>query len=419
LPLAHVWRLLLFRTTIIAVCGSVGKTTTKELLAAILSEKFLLEKTNGTWGGFKFGGVAGTILSVRPWHQFAIVEVGIESKGEMEKMAKLLRPHMVVMLSVKECHLMEFNNLENIAAEKQGMLKVLRENDIAVLNSDDPLVSAMADTGPFRTVTFGQSSKHLSVVESTSKWPQCLTIKVEENEPCDSGRSPSSKIHTIQSQLLGTHWVTSILAALTASVEYGISIEQATRTIEKFEPFWARMQPITLDNGVTYLRDEWNGSYDTFIEAFNTLKDADAARKIVVISEYSDSHNSSKPRQKIKRLAQEIAPFVNIAIFVGDRAEYGMQAAIAAGLESEHSFAAKTTHDAAALLKAIQLKGDLVLIKGRSSHHLSRIYLAQLNNVTCNVNLCSRQYLCDRCQQLGFEWQPKYKSQMAPKQIIV
>lgn len=408
-PAARLWRPLLFRTTFIAVCGSAGKTTTKELLGAILERHFSIARTSGTWGGMRHGGVPGTLLSVRPWHRFAIIEAGIESRGQMAQMGALIRPDIVLMLAVKECHIMEFKTLEAVAAEKSEMLKQLGSTGVAILNGDDARVDAMAHSGDFRVVRFGRSGHDIEVRDAHSRWPQRLQLTLAEG-----GRTTA-----VRSRLVGTHWISTILAAVTTARQCGLSMEDIVPAIEQFEPFWARMQPLTLANGVTFLRDEWNGSYDTFIEALKVLNDAAARRKIAVISDYSDSHNSSKPRQKVRRIARQTAPCVDLMICVGERAEHGRQAAIEAGLSEECAFEAYDTKEASEILQRIQQAGDLVLLKGRTSHHLSRIYLAQLGTVACNLQTCPRQYLCDRCGELGFGWEPKYDGLMAPPEVIV
>lgn len=409
-PLARLWRPLMFRTKFIAVCGSAGKTTTKEILGSILAQNYTVAKTNGTWGGFRFGGVAGTILSVRPWHKFAVVEAAIETQGEMAKMAQLIKPDIVIMLAVKECHLMMFKSLDAIAAEKSEMVKALTANGTAILNEDDARVIAMSEIGSFETIKFGQNCRQISVEQADSSWPNRLELTLNEG----------GEEFPVKTRLVGKHWINAILAAVTAARHCGMPMEEIVPTVEKYKPFWARMQPITLDNGVTFLRDEFNGSYDTFVEAIQVMSDATAARKVAIVSDFSDSHlKNEKRRKRLNRLAREMVPHIDVMIFVGEDVEYGRQAAINAGLAEESAFYAYDVIDASDILKKVQQPGDLVLLKGRTNHHLSRVYLGQLGTVTCSLQPCSRQYLCDRCANLGFPWEEKYKDIMAPAEIIV
>jgi UDP-N-acetylmuramoyl-tripeptide--D-alanyl-D-alanine ligase len=408
LPAAYIWRFFLFRTTIIAVSGSTGKTSTKELLAAILSSRFATAKTNGTWGGFRHGGVVATVLSVRPWHRYAVIETAIETPGQMERMARLLKPDMVVMLTVMSCHTNKFRNLDAIAQEKAQLLRVLAPEKIAVLNGDDPLVKAMRAVGSFQVRYFGSSQPTgIWATESRSHWPARLECQVHTID----------ETHRIRTSLVGTHWVTAILAALTAGRCCGIPLAAAIKSIEAYQPFWARMQPVTLPRGATFIRDEWNGSIATFEVAFQVLENATADRKLMVVSDFSDSKR--KPRDRVKRLGREAARRADMVIFVGDRGSYGVKAAIAAGMKPDNAYAFFTVQKASEFLKGELRKGDLVLLKGRTSDHLSRIFLAQLGSVTCELETCSRQHLCDRCGDLGFQWTPELEGLMAPPNLHV
>ncbi len=407
-PCAYVWRTLLFRTTIIAISGSTGKTTTKELLATILSSKFPTAKTSGTWNAYRFGGVAGTILSVRPWHRFAVIETAVGAPGDMKRLVRLLRPDVVIMLSVKRCHSNTFKTVENIAQEKSEIVRSLKSKNYAVLNGDDPHVLAMRDLGDFGTCLFGSSENaEYRVTACTSQWPGRLELQLFH----------CGKSYRIQTALLGTHWVDAILAALATGVYCGVSLEESIRAIEAVQPFWARMQPVVLPNGATIIRDEWNGSITTFEVAFSVMEQAMAERKFFVTSDFSDS--SLSPRDRGRRLGRKVSSLADWAVFVGERSRYASRAAIQEGMSSEQVHSFLTVADAASFLQNELRAGDLVLLKGRTSDHLSRIFLAQLHEVTCNVDTCSRQILCDRCALLGFQWNAKFEGLMAPPHIYV
>jgi len=407
-PSAYLWRFLLFRTTIIAISGSTGKTTTKELLAAILSSKYLTAKTSGTWNAYRFGGVAGTILSVRPWHRYAVIETAIEAPGDMKHLVKILRPDIVVMLGVKLCHSNTFKNIENIVKEKSELVRTLGAKKRAILNGDDPNVSAMRALGAFQTCLFGTGEDaEFRASAINSQWPERLELQVQHRSECQ----------TIHTAFIGTHWVDSILAALAPGVSCGVPLADAVRAIESIQPFWARMQPVTLPNGATIIRDEWNGSITTFQTAFSAMEQAIAERKFIVVSDFSDS--SLSPRDRARRLGRQASQVADWAVFVGERSHYASRAALKAGMLPEHVHSFFTVEEAASFLKDELRPGDLVLLKGRTSDHLSRIFLAQLDHVTCTLDTCPRQYLCDRCTQLGFEWDSKFDGFMAPPHILV
>ena len=139
---AYLWRRLLFRTTFIAITGSVGKTTAKECLAAIMSSRF---PTASTWANQNDeSGVPRSILRVRPWHRFAVLEVAASGRGLMRRSAPLVSPDVALVLTVARTHMRSHKTLESVAAEKFELLKALRPGGTAVLNADSSWVAAMA-----------------------------------------------------------------------------------------------------------------------------------------------------------------------------------------------------------------------------------------------------------------------------------
>lgn len=401
-PAAYVWRRLLIKTTFIAISGSVGKTTTKEFLADMLDRRYPTVRTPGNWGG-KFGGIEFTILKARPWHRFVVVEIGIETPGQMRSYVKLVKPDIALMLGVKHCHTNAFKTIEAIAEEKAQLLYGLRHNGCAVINQDDAHVAEMASNLDRKIIRFGsEAGVDFRLHSAESRWPNRLTVEIEAN----------GRVYKIVTRLVGEHWTPTIMASLATATLCGVPIETAVDTMGSIEPFWARMQPITLlDSGATIIREDWNGSIDTFETAFKVMKDADASRKIVVFSDFSDS--KKKLRRRANYLGQVAARLADVAIFVGEYADQSVKAAISEGFDPESAhgfFSIAATTD---FLRDELRNGDLVLIKGQANHHLSRIYLGLLGEVKCTKPSCSKQILCDRCPELGFKWRPELKDYMA------
>lgn len=393
---AFVWRRLLVRTTVIAVTGSVGKTTTKELLRAILAAHAPTVWSFGNDNLRRFGSLEATILRARPWHRFLVMEAGVERPGDMTAAAHLIKPDVAVVLDVKRCHTNVFKKLENIAAEKSEIVRHLPRNGTAVLNADNAFVADMAGLTRAHTVTYGQAeSAGLRLLDARSRWPERLTLRVAQGD----------NEYEVRTRLVGEHWSGAVLAALATATSCGVPLEAAIATVATVEPFWARMQPISLPNsGATLIRDEWNGSIDTFETAFNAMADATAARKVFVLSDYSDT--STKLRSRASRLGRRAGEIGDLAIFLGDYADRSAEAARSAGLDEDRAHAFFSIDAALDFLRTELRAGDLVLLKGQASHHLSRLYLGLLADIECKTLTCSRQVLCDQCEYLGLTWQP-------------
>lgn len=394
LLLARLWRPLLFRTTFIAITGSVGKTTCKECLAAILSTQFPTAKT--LFNQNERDGVPRTILRVRPWHRYAVVEVGTDWPGLVRRSARLLRPDISIVLAVAGTHTQVFATLDDTASEKAQLLEAQSPEGLAILNADDPRVHGMAAHCRPKVKTFGRSAgTDLRADEIRSRWPGRLTLRVRD-------RSETVLVHT---NLVGEHWVNSVLAALLAAKTCGIPLAVAAAELARVEPIMARMQPVVLPSGATMLRDEWNGSPDTLAPALRVLHESDAARRVLVFSNLSDSRESSRNRARL--LGRTAAQIAGLAVFIGEHARNAVKEAVALGMKPEcvHAFAG--LEEAARYLKSELRKGDLVLLKGRSSDHLSRIFFAQFGAIGCWKEKCSRRYVCDVCEDLRPQFDPQ------------
>lgn len=384
---AFIWRRLLFRTTFIAITGSLGKTTCKECLAAILSSRFPTARSLANQNDWY--GVPRSLLRVRPWHRFAVLEVAASSRGQMNRSAALVRPHIGVILNVARTHTQYFRTLENTAAEKAALLSALAPGGVAVLNGDDPRVRTMADGGSFPVRWFGSSpSFEVWAERVSSKWPDRLSFQAHAGTVSDQ----------VRTQLVGVHLTASVLGSVAAAGVCGLGLSEAVEPLRRVEPQPARMQPVRLASGATFLRDDLNSSIDTVGVALRVLEESVATRKILVFSDMSDSRQS--PRDRIARVGRESARIADVAIFVGDRAERGTRAAVAAGMPQENAHCFVSAEQAAEFLKTELRQEDLVLLKGRTSDHLSRIFLAQLGTVRCWRASCPTQKPCDTCAEL-------------------
>ncbi|MDA1312483.1 MAG: Mur ligase family protein [Acidobacteria bacterium] len=386
--LAAVWRRLLFRTTFIAITGSLGKTTAKECLAGLLASQ---APTVSSWRTQNSGaGVAGSILRARPWHRFAVIELGAYTAGELAKASRLVRPHIAVVLNVARTHTDQFQSLEDTAAEKAGIFAGVGPAGTVLLNGDDPLVRQMAGKTE-RAVRFFGTSDDLDfrADQVTAGWPDRLRFRFHDGNESIMVKTP----------YVGTHWVPSVLAALAAARVCGLKLADIPASLAQARPFDARVEPVTMPNGVIFLRDEYNGSIDSFVPALEVMRTARARRRVLVVSDLSDS--KKRRRQRAGFLGREAAEVAEAAVFVGESATHAERAATEAGMAEENVHAFAALGDASEFLKTFLQPGDLVLLKGRATHHLSRLFFAQLGAVDCWKPVCSKNMLCDICRELG------------------
>lgn len=391
---AYLWRRLMVRTTFIAITGSVGKTTTKDLIAATLSG--LPAATFSNFGSENTTQeIARTLLRVRPWHRFAVFEVASGRPGMIRSGARMVSPQIAVILSVARIHTNHFVTLEDTAAEKATLLRFLRRGGAAVLNADDSMVAAMAPASGARVIRFGSGPEADVRAENVGgDWPDRLSMLVSLH----TGGSEQ-----VQSQLVGLHWTSAFLATIAVALQCGMSLKQIVSRIAEIPPTAGRMDPQVLPNGAVILRDEFNGSLDTFHAAFEVLRAARAERKILVVTTVIDTPESWD--QRTKRIAREAAGVVNMLVLVGslDTTKKAARTARSAGLAPAQVRVCRDPREAAAFLRSELRSGDLVLLRGRVQDHLTRLYYAQLSEVACWKETCQKRKLCDHCSEL-FEW---------------
>lgn len=388
---AYVWRRLLWRTTFIAITGSVGKTTTKECLAAILGAQFRVAKTLNNQNDRR--GVPVSVLRVRPWHRFAVVEMGTDRPGLIRKSSWLVRPHIAIVLAVARTHTNVFDNLNDTAAEKAQILDALSPKGLAILNGDDPRVEKMAERCSCEVKRFGTSSGFdLRASEVSSKWPDRLSLRV----------ATRSEVVPVKTSLVGEHWANTVLAALLAAQSCGVDLRSAVAELERVKPFTARMQPVQLPNGATVIRDEFNGSPDTLLAAVKLFKECEATRRVLVITDISDSKQKSRIRfREFGKIAAQVA---DLAIFIGEHGDRGVNAAYAFGMSPNCALSFTELYKATMYLKSELRNGDVVLLRGRTTDHLSRVYFGQLGTIGCWKSKCDKRIVCDVCQELKPEF---------------
>ena len=342
----------------IGVTGSCGKTTAKDLLYAVLTTQFPGRKSSGNRN--HPSNLATTILRVRPWHKFCVLEIAITTRGgriPLEVPIGLTRPQIGIVTTVGREHL---GTIEAVAAEKAKLVAALPPNGTAVLNADDPTVSAMGTLHAGPTITYGiNPDAMVRAGNIRASWPQRLTFTVHYQ-----GQS-----HEVCTQLFGAHLVPSVLAALAGGIAMGVPLAAAVQAIGQVRPSRSRMSPITRPDGVTFIADTWKASLWSIPAALQFIQQAQAPRKTVVIGTISDySCEHERAYILIAREALEVADHV---VFVGPRASKCLKAKRHPDDRALQAFYSK--HAACDYLREWLRPGDLVLIKASASDQLRTI----------------------------------------------
>lgn len=385
---AYVWRRLMWRTTFIAVTGSLGKTTAKELLACILQAHARTYRTIGNQNGPHL--VELNVLRVRPWHRYAVLELAGAAPGMMQRLAPVVRPDIALILAIRRTHSIAFENLDEHAREKSHLVRATSSRGTVALFADDDRVAKMADAATQQVIRFGISQGcDLRAGNVTASWPERLAFDVRNG----------NDLVTVRTRLVGEHWLPSVLGALAVAGAVGIPLESAVPSVAAMDPFRGRLQPVRLANGAVVLRDDYNASVDGADAAFQVLGQARAGRRILVFSDLSDFGGNRKKR--LRYVGAGLPNIAEMAVFVGESADYGIRRAVEAGLPRDRVFGFSTLREAAEFLRGELREGDLVLLKGRTTDHVARLFFAQFGDISCWKSHCPKTMLCDECWELG------------------
>jgi UDP-N-acetylmuramyl pentapeptide synthase len=372
LTASWIYRRYLNDVTFIAITGSCGKTTTKDVSAAILSSRYRIIKSLG--GTNVPRGITKTILKTRRWHDYCVQEIGTWGPGTIDTGLRLFRPQIGVLLNVRNDHYSHYRGIKNTILEKKKLIASLPDNGIAILNMDDPLVGELKESTRARVLTFGISpDADIRATDVEDAWPSTLSFTVHYEK----------QSMRVQSQLVGVQFIGTALASLGIAISCAIPLEQAVAELEKAEPTEARMKPILHPDGIIFLGDYEKAPWDSMPEIVEFMKKARARRKIAVIGTISDYPGSAS--SKYRKVARELADHVDRVIFVDRYAPSYFKKLLK---ENDKIRVFKTLKEANGFLETDLQKGDLVLIKASSLHHFERIIVSRETSVSCWVNRC-------------------------------
>ncbi|WP_055483038.1 UDP-N-acetylmuramoyl-tripeptide--D-alanyl-D-alanine ligase [Sphaerimonospora mesophila] len=351
--------------TVAGVTGSQGKTTTKDLLAALAAR---IGPTIAPVGSYNNEiGHPLTVLKAGAETRFMVLELSARNVGHIAYLARIAPPRIGVVLNVGAAHLGVFGSREAIAQAKGELVEALPDDGVAVLNADDPLVSAMADRTSARVSYFGRSRRaHVRAEGETldGRGRASFTLRTP------TGSAP------VRLRLHGAHAVDNALAAAAAAYELGLPVATIAEELSLAEPRsrW-RMEVTDRADGVTVINDAYNASPDSVRAAFAALAAIGSGRRrfAVIAAMRELGEYGATLNEEFGRLAAE-AGLAGL-IVVGEDAEPVLAGARAAGPGARH---APDAAAAGAELAGALAPGDVVLVKGPRAAGLERVAAAIL-----------------------------------------
>jgi UDP-N-acetylmuramoyl-tripeptide--D-alanyl-D-alanine ligase len=354
---------------IAGVTGSVGKTTTKEVLAALLGTRLRVLKSEGNFNNEY--GLPLTLLRLEETHEAAVLEMGMSRPGELKRLAAIALPDVGVVTRVSPAHLEFFASVDEIALAKRELIEGLNGREsVAVLNADDPRVLAFGRFAPGRVLTYGiEAPAFFSAAE------------IEDRGALGSSFdyvSPEGRVR-LELSVPGRHAISNALAALAAASVWGLGAAEAQSVFRTLRAPAMRGELLRFSNGAALINDCYNSS-PAALQAMIELLAAtpNYRRRILAAGEMRElGPKSPELHLEAGRLAAKTGKIDWVIGVAGDAAEI-VEGAVTAGLPRAQTRYFSSSEEAAKFLEDFLMPGDLLLVKGSRGVKMERVVEALL-----------------------------------------
>ena len=340
-----------FDIPIVGVSGSVGKTSTKEMLCAVLSQKYRTHKTQGNLNNEL--GVPLTLLAMPEDAEAAVIEMGISGFGEMERLSRMVQPTICVLTVIGCCHLENLGDRDGVLKAKTEMFRHARDNAAYILNGDDDKLCTVTEVNGKAPVFFGISDKnryHAENIENNGEGGVRCTLCFDDTRL------------DVTIPAIGTYMVSNALAAVAAGKLLGLSDEELKRGVESYKTVGSRAHVINTDS-LRVIDDCYNANPTSVKASLDTLKNFDG-RKVAILGDMKElGANELALHYDTGTYAKELG--IDRVISIGPLAKELARGAADVWFESIEALAPELT--------AILRKGDTVLVKASHSMHFEKI----------------------------------------------
>lgn len=354
--LAAYWRRRQHNLRVVGVTGSVGKTTCKELMAAVLSSKFSVLKSEANLNTEI--GVPLTLLRLRPPHELAVLEMAMYSRGDIALLAEIAAPQVGVVTNIGPVHMERLGSMGAITAAKAELVEALPPDGLAVLNGDDPRAAAFATRTRARAILYGQSQQcHVRATDIVTRGLDGIQFQL--TAAGDSVRASCP--------LPGTHHVYPTLAAAAVALNEGMALKEIAAALAQARPD-LRLRVLPGPNGSTLIDDTYNASPASMIAALELLSGL-PGRRLALLGDMRElGAAEAEGNQSVGRKAAEAC---DLLFVIGEKARPIAETAKASGLKQVRFL---HSHQAAIAALRRQLRaGDYVLVKASRALELETV----------------------------------------------
>jgi UDP-N-acetylmuramoyl-tripeptide--D-alanyl-D-alanine ligase len=360
--IAHYYRSKQLDLKVIAVTGSAGKTTTKDMTASVLSQKFSTLKTEGNYNNHI--GLPLTLLNLDGSEDFAVLEMGMSGFGEIALLSEISSPNAGIITNVGAAHLEQLGSLENIAKAKKELVDSLDKSAVVFLNNDNKYTKKMGKDFKGKTIYFGfEQGADLRVTDyslNMTELRQDFRFKYRD------------EFYDFYIKKPGKHNVYNALSAAAVGLEYNISTEDIQRGLLEADFTSLRMETITLDNQAVLINDCYNANPLSVRAAVDVLNEFPGERKIAVLASMLElGKESAAAHEDIGNYIFE--KNIDILVTVGKLAEMIALGAEKSGMLNEKIYSFNSNEEAADFLKSEYREKDIILVKGSRANEMEKI----------------------------------------------
>lgn len=391
-----------YHPSVVAVTGSVGKTTTKAAIATVLAERFRVRASKGNFNTDL--GVALTVLGVEEepgrnplawlslfakaealilgtdahYPNLLVLEFGADAPGDMGRLCDLATPDVAVLTALSPVHLANHPSAQSLFDEEVCAVRCMKPEGLAVLNADDPAVMAYRASLASPSAAYGLS-------EHADVRGEGVTLQVRDDFSFEPGEefartsfmvvTRNSRVDAVLPHLVGESPVRSALAATAVALHFGLSLDEVAARFRHLLPVPGRLHPIAGIKGCLLIDDSYNAapaSMHAALKALCAFRPGPEGRRIAVLGHMAElGPVSEEEHRRLGWAVQEAC--VDMLVTVGEMALDVRRAAIEAGLPEEHALHFDRPEEAGRFLDRTVKKGDVVLVKGSQSARMEKV----------------------------------------------
>jgi UDP-N-acetylmuramoyl-tripeptide--D-alanyl-D-alanine ligase len=337
---------------LIAIVGSTGKTTTKEMAAGIMGRMYRVMKNEGNFNNLI--GLPLSLLKMNAQDQIAVLEMGMNCKGEIRRLTQIAEPDLGILTNIGPVHLEGVGSIEGVMEAKGELVEEMGAQGRIIFNADDPrVVKLSARFGGART-SFG--------VANPADW-RAIDVRLQANGMVSFQLQGDAGTIPIALRLIGRHQVHNALAAAVAASALGLGMDDIQKGLEAFQPPPMRMEVIALGQGITIINDAYNANPKSMEAALLALEETTGGRKIAVLGDMWELGGyAEQAHRELGRAVKERG--VDFLFLLGEFAPQVAQGAEEAGMDPHAIYPGKDHRDVGLHLARMISKGDWILIKG-------------------------------------------------------